>query len=189
MWHGSERGRSRFCPPGTFPLLSLIHRNAIIGGSEDVKKQHSFFCIFPTKARMDWEDLFVIVTLCTLPPVWRSTWLFQTFPFWVFNSALPPHFHPNGLILCWPPSRSSLTPSSANCLWSLLFCVSLLLLPFVLFFYSLFSFIFHPPDLVKMFTVKTLAVRCSKSFFFSLFKKSFPLQSNQFSPHFFSPQV
>lgn len=55
----------------------------------------SFFCNFATRVRMDWEELFVIVRLSALLPVWRSDDSFYPFGFY-FHLNLSYLF----LILC-----------------------------------------------------------------------------------------
>lgn len=90
----------------TLSCLSPRQGNAIISGSEDVKKGAccSSLCNFATRARMGWEDLFVIVRPSALGaplPVWRSTCLAQVLFLCVIplSPSLPPQFL--DLIFTW----------------------------------------------------------------------------------------
>lgn len=40
---------------------------------QEMQRGNTLFCNFTTEVRMDWKELFVIVGLCALLPVWRST--------------------------------------------------------------------------------------------------------------------
>lgn len=157
MWRGSERGQEyilssldTFLP---FPHTRKCHYRWFRRCKEGTR---SFFCNFATEARMDWEELFVIVGLCALLHVWRSNLMRKTFLFQtcLFSSLSFSLFHPKSSVLFCVgllPSLLSPLPQPTVFYFGLYLLLFIFLyITHILFFFHCFFF-FYTPDLFMMY--------------------------------------
>lgn len=165
MWRGSERGQSIFCLLWTLSCLSLIQGNAIIGGSEDVKKEHALSSVTSLQRR-EWTGRSYL-SLSGCAPCYMSdgqTWCaklsffklvsFHPFPSLSFTPNLPFYFVLASLHLFFPLSLSQLSFT----LVSICYCVYFPLYYTHFIFLSLLFFFLHSRPFYDVHTVLTLTV-------------------------------